>query len=54
MELACALMNRIVKSKRIDYEYIKKFTKDYDLLSSHLVKKTPEWQRIYLECSKKL
>ena len=41
--LACALMNRIVKSKRIDYEYVKKFTKDYDLLSSHLEKKTPEW-----------
>ena len=52
--LACALMNRIVKSKRIDYEYVKKFTKDYDLLSSHLEKKLLSGQRIYQEYLLKL
>ena len=41
--LACAIMHKILKFKKEDCEYLKKFTKDYKLLSSHLVKKTPEW-----------
>ena len=41
--LACALMHKIFKSKKADYEYLKVFTKDYELLPTHLKDKTPEW-----------
>ena len=41
--LACALMHEIFKSKKADYEYLKKFTKDYELLPTHFKEKTPEW-----------
>ncbi len=41
--LACALMHEIFKSKKADYEYLKKFTKDYELLPTHFKEKTPDW-----------
>ncbi|PPR26067.1 MAG: putative dimethyl sulfoxide reductase chain YnfE [Alphaproteobacteria bacterium MarineAlpha9_Bin4] len=41
--LACAIMHNILKNRKEDEEYLKKYTKDYDLLSKHLKIKTPEW-----------
>ena len=41
--LACALMHNILKSGKEDKKYIKKYTKDFSLLASHLKAKDSKW-----------
>ena len=41
--LACAVMHNILKFEKEDKEYLKSYTKDFDLLSKHLKEKSPEW-----------
>ncbi len=41
--LACAIMHNILREKKEDKEYIRKYTKDYDLLVKHLHSKNSKW-----------
>ncbi len=41
--VACALMHNIIKYNQVDNKYLKKFTKDYELLPAHLHDKNAKW-----------
>ena len=41
--LACSIMHHLFKSNMADKAYLKKYTKDSDILEQHLTKHTPHW-----------
>lgn len=41
--LACSIMHHLFKSNMADRDYLRKYTKDYDILEQHLTKHTPQW-----------
>ena len=41
--LACSIMHHLFQSNMADKAYLKKYTKDSDILEQHLTKHTPRW-----------